>query len=238
MPRVSTVTLLLHGAGSCPETADALLAPAVARGSRPVHVDSAADVETLVARIAARVAEIRGSGGDVVRVAGISLGAHASALWAARSGDPVDLVLVMPAWTGAPDAIAAATLTAAAEVEEIGARAVLDRLRADPAIADDWVLDELARGWSTYTDDALATTLRAAGTSAAPTLQELGRITGRAALVALADDPLHPEQVAWDWARALPGSALRVVGRRVPDHDRGALGRAGAEVLGELSGSR
>jgi pimeloyl-ACP methyl ester carboxylesterase len=238
MPRVSTVTLLLHGAGSCAATADALLAPSLAPGSRPVHVDSTGDVETLVARIAETVVEVRMTGGEVVRVAGVSLGAHAAAMWAARTREPVDLVLVMPAWTGPPEEVAAATMTAAAEVEQVGAQAVLDRLRSDASVAEDWVLDELARGWSTYADDGLAAALRAAGSSAAPTLDDLGRVTGRAAVVALADDPLHPEQVARDWARALPNAALRVVARRVPDDDRGALGRAAADALEELSGSR
>jgi hypothetical protein len=238
MPRVSTVTLLLHGAGSCPATAYALLEPAVAPGSRAVCVDARGTVAQVEARLADAVGWHRQDGDEVVRVAGISLGAHAVASWASHIRTMIDLVLVMPAWTGAPDAVAAATAAAADEIERLGVRAVLDRLRADPATSGDWVLDELGRGWATYDDAALVASLREAGSSPAPTFDELHAVRARTAVVALADDPLHPDRVARAWAGAITCAAIRVVPRTAPATDRGALGRAGAEALEALSGSR
>lgn len=235
---MSTVTLLLHGAGSCPQTAYALLSPAVAVGSRAVTLDARGGIETVVGRLSDAVASHEADGERVVRVAGISLGAHAAALWSVRSQHRAELVLVMPAWTGHPDDVAAATLVAASEIHRLGSRAVLDRLRDDPSTAHDWVREELERGWSTYDDASLVAALRAAGTSRAPTVDQLSALTVPTAVVALADDPLHPVRVAREWAAALPSSALRVVPRGAPADQRGALGRAAALALDGLSGSR
>jgi hypothetical protein len=115
---------------------------------------------------------------------------------------------------------------------------VLGRLDADPATAGDWVLEELRRGWSSYAEADLVSALRAAGRSPAPTDVGLAALRGPAAVVALADDPLHPEAVARRWAESIPGAGLAVVGRHEPARERGALGRAGAAVLAGLSGSR
>jgi len=50
-------------------------------------------------------------------------------------------------------------------------------------------------------------------------------------VVALADDPLHPESVARTWSASIPGAALGIVGRQDPARDRGALGRTGRTLL-------
>ena len=81
---MSTLTLLLHGAGSCPGTAYDLLSPAVAPGSRAETVDARGSVDEVATRLADTVLRRGHEGHEVVRVAGISLGAHAAALWAAR----------------------------------------------------------------------------------------------------------------------------------------------------------
>lgn len=235
---MSTVTLLLHGAGSCPGTAYDLLAPAVADGSSAVALDARGGVETALRVLAEAVDTHERKGDRVARVAGISLGAHAAAVWSARTQHPAELALVMPAWTGECDDVAAATLVAASEIYRFGSRAVLDRLRADPSTGDDWVLEELERGWSTYDDPTLIAVLRAAGTSRAPGIDQLSALRVPTAVVALADDPLHPAAVAREWAYAVPNSALRVIPRTAPARDRGALGRAAAEALEVLSGSR
>lgn len=223
--------VLLHGAGSCPATAVRLLAPLAGRGA--VAPEVRAGVDAAVAALVRLVDEHRP---DVV--AGVSLGAHAAAVWAATTGSRIPLALVLPAWTGAPAAVADATAAAADELERRGSRAVLDSLRSDPAARGDWVVDELESGWATYADDDLVASLRAAAASAGPTREQLASLRGPVAVVALADDPLHPEQVAAEWADLAPRSALVTVARRAPDHDRAALGRAAADALGRLSGSR
>ena len=235
---MSTVTLLLHGAGSCPETARRLLTPAVAPGSVADAIDARGSAETVARRLASVVEEHRRRGIGVARVAGISLGAHAAALWASRTGATIELALVMPAWTGAPNNVAAATAGTADEVGRLGARRVLDRLRADPGLTGDWVLDELERGWASYDDISLVVALRAAAASIGPTLDELRAVAGPVAVVALRDDPLHPESIARAWAESLPTASLQVVPRMEPAHDRGALGHAAVRAFAELSGSR
>lgn len=225
------LSLVVHGAGSCPETARRLLAPALPPGSSVLEVDARGGIEEIVARLDQAAARAGAAGDEIVLGAGISLGAHSLAAWAAGGAPLPSLLLVMPAWTGAVGDVAASTAAAADDIVTLGIDAVLERLRADPSIAHDWVLDELARGWATYTDVELVQALRAAAASPAPTLDELARIRARVAVVGLADDPLHPEQVARDWARAITGSSLEIVPRHAPAADRGAFGRAGARAL-------
>jgi pimeloyl-ACP methyl ester carboxylesterase len=190
-----------------------------------VAIDARGTVEDVVARLAAQA-----HGREVVLVAGISLGAHAAVLWSARGGAARELLLVMPAWTGAAGEVAALTAATATDIESFGIARVLAGVSV-VAGADDWVLDELRAGWGTYDDVLLTATLRAAASSRGPTPAELARVTARTAVVALGDDPLHPEQVARRWAAVVPGAALAVVGRDEPARDRGALGRAGRRLL-------
>ena len=180
-------------------------------------------------------------GHEVVLAAGISLGAHALVAAWAGADRTAPLVLVMPAWTGAPGQVAGATAAAADDLALRGRDAVLASLATDPRTRDDWVREELAAAWSAYDDGTLVAALRAASTSPGPTSDQLARVRSPTALVALADDPLHPEAVAREWALTIPRAVLRVVARRAPDHARDALGTAAAEALEELlgvSGSR
>jgi pimeloyl-ACP methyl ester carboxylesterase len=230
-----TVALLLHGAGSSPQVVAELLAEAVPRGARSVAPDLRGTTESAVRVLDALAADAVPGHGDrrIGLVAGISLGAHAAALWAARSGRDVPLGLVMPAWTGPPDDAAHATASSAALLRARGRARVLADLRVDQGTADDWVVDALHRGWAAYDDDgALAGALDAAASSPGPTLDDLARITGPTAVVALADDPMHPESVARDWAAALPRGELVVVARDAVSSDPDALGRAVRQGLG------
>jgi len=221
---MTPVALLVHGAGSCPATARLLLDAAVPYGVETVAVDARGGIEELV-----QVIDVAAEGRDVHLLAGISLGAHAAALWAARGGRAAALLLVMPAWIGRPDPIAALTAASAEDIERRGRDAVLAEIAA--AAPDDWVVEELQRGWSTYGDEQLVAILRAAAASAGPTLTELAGIDVPTAVVALADDPLHPEAVARRWATAIRGARLATVARQAPLTDRGALGRAGGLAL-------
>jgi pimeloyl-ACP methyl ester carboxylesterase len=221
---MTRVALLAHGAGSCPDTARRLLGPVVDPGDLVLAVDARGGVHDVVRRL-----HEAAHGHEVAVAAGISLGAHAIAIWALDGGEAGALGLVMPAWTGAPEAIAGMTATSADAVERLGRAAVLDDIAA--MAAGDWVLDELARGWATYTDHELTRALRAASASAAPTTDDLERLEVATAVVSLDDDPLHPRTVAQAWADAIPGAVLEVVPRHAPLADRGALGRAARRAL-------
>jgi pimeloyl-ACP methyl ester carboxylesterase len=224
---VARIAILVHGAGSCVATVRRLLAPAVPDDVATVVVDARGSVDDVVRRLREAA-----SGSEVVLAAGVSLGAHAVALWSLEGGKADALLLVMPAWSGAPDDVAALTSATADAIEARGRDSVLEEVRAlAPA---DWVVRELTEGWATYTDAQLAAALRSAGASRAPNRSQLGRIVTPAAVVALADDPVHPEAVAHAWAAALPRAVLETVARDAPGRDIGALGLAGRRALARL----
>lgn len=224
MPSPPPVALLVHGAGSTPDAVRRLLGPAAAGGDI-VALDARGTLDDVVAAVTAAVHRAETSGRTIGVVGGISLGAHAVARWAAgRSGPSPDVVLAMPAWTGTPDAVASLTAASADEIEHEGTAGILERLLA--AAPDDWVVDELVRAWAGRDPVELARSLRAAAQSPAPDVDELALVRARTVVVALADDPLHPAQVAEQWAAAIPGAHFVVVPRDAPGTDRGALGAA------------
>lgn len=159
-------------------------------------------------------------------VGGVSLGAHLVARWATAAVRPglTGLLLVMPAWTGAPDAVAAASAATAADLDRDGIAATLIRLAAEAGPS--WVLDELATAWPRYTDRGLAAALRATAASAAPSVTELAGLTLPCGVVELTDDPMHPAAVARRWAAALGRGALARTDLAAVGADRAALGRA------------
>jgi pimeloyl-ACP methyl ester carboxylesterase len=234
---VPTTCLLLHGAGSCPATVRDLLGPACPPGSELVAPRLDGGVEDTVDAVRRAVAEAEDAGRPVALVGGVSLGAHAAALWAARSGAATPLVLAMPAWTGPPGEVAALTVAAAAEVRRLGRDAVLARLRTEHP--GDWVVREHARGWLVRDETELVGALEAAGRSAGPTAVELAQVCGPVALVGLLDDPLHPTEVALAWAGSVRAATYGLVPRDAPGTDIGVLGRTARLLLEQqVSGSR
>ena len=225
--------VLAHGAGSSPDVVRRLLAPFLPAGARVVAPVLRGGIEDSMT-----VLDAAGRDHEVVLAAGISLGAHALARLAAARGSSWPLALVMPAWTGAPADVAGATRAAADDLERRGRAAVLTSIAQDPATRDDWVRAELDAAWAEYDDDALVAALRAAAASAGPSERELASLRAPVAVVGLADDPLHPELVARAWAATIPRAGLLVVPRHEPGSDSGALGRAAAQALAGLNGSR
>jgi len=172
---------------------------------------------------------------------GVSVGAHAAvpaATTLLATGQRLDgVLLVMPAWTGEADRVAAANVQQAEELEQSGVEAALDRIRgAHPG----WVADELAGSWPAHDPRAFAALLRALGRSPAPTPVQLAGLQVPAAVVALQQDPMHPATVAQQWATALPMAALRLVAQHEVAADRTVLGRAALAALAEATatGSR
>ena len=164
-------------------------------------------------------------------VGGVSLGAHTAARWTAASGLGLDgVVLVLPAWTGTPGAVATATAASAELVDLLGTAGAL----AAAGTAVGWVAAELAAAWPAY-GDGLAASLRAAAGAPGPTRAELAALPVPAGLVAFPDDPLHPAAVAHDWAAAIPRAAVRELPLGAPATDRSVLG---ATALAALTAAR
>lgn len=232
------VAVLAHGAGS---DADFVLrafpAPALGVDEVVALQDRTGDPVAVAASIEAAVRRMEDTEPRTrLVVGGVSLGAHAAARWCGeRAGRrPAALVLALPAWTGAPGAVAAATRAASRHVAERGVARALADLAADPALVGDWVLEELTRAWPGYGDALLPAALARAGESPGPGLGRLRLLQVPAAVVALADDPLHPAAVAEEWAAALPHALLAVVPRHAPAADRAVLGRAAGRLLRDL----
>jgi hypothetical protein len=88
-----------------------------------------------------------------------------------------------------------------------------------------WLALELTRSWRGY-GAGLADSLDAAAGRSAPTLAELSALEMPAGIAACVDDPVHPAEVAAEWAAALPRSAVRVTRLAIVGADPEALGRA------------
>jgi pimeloyl-ACP methyl ester carboxylesterase len=178
-------------------------------------------------------------------VGGVSLGAHTVARWAAgratsaapgsapaspappaRRVELDGVVLVLPAWTGAPGAVAAATAASADLVERLGTAGAL----AAAGTAVGWVAAELAAAWPAY-GSGLAASLRAAAAAPGPTPAELAALRVPAGLVAFADDPLHPAAVAHEWAAAIPRAAVRELPLAAPAGGRSVLATTALAAL-------
>ncbi len=216
VPRPRAV--IAHGSGSSPDFVRRAFGPALDdAGVELVALDEpSGDVTVVVATLRAAAERTRAS-----LVGGVSLGAHAAALLAAE-GVPLDgVLLALPAWTGAPDAVARLSDAAADEVERQGLPAAVERL-ADQG----WVGAELAAAWPRYGQAGLVAALRATAVSAAPDPAALGRIGVPVGLVALRDDPFHPAEVARKWARLIQHATLEELAADDPATARAVLGRA------------
>ncbi len=122
------------------------------------------------------------------------------------------------------------TKAAADRIADRGVRAELADLQRD--FGDDWVVAELCAAWSTMPEGPLLTSLRGTSTSPAPTVDQLAAIDLPTVVVALDDDPMHPEAVARSWSHAIPGAALVRVGRHEPAAGVGVFGHRVLAALG------
>lgn len=140
-------------------------------------------------------------------VGGISLGAHVAAAWAMRNqARCAGLLLAMPAWIGEPGDAPAAQLatTSARLVADHGTAAALGIARRGTPI---WLSAELSRAWHRY-GDGLAAALAVAAREPAPRAAELHGLPIPAGVACCTDDPVHPAEIAEEWAAALPIAAL------------------------------
>jgi pimeloyl-ACP methyl ester carboxylesterase len=224
-PVTGPVAVLLPGAGSSAGFVRRAFGPALA-DHELVTVSPVPGPSVVAAAAAALDAAAAAYGPRLRLVGGVSLGAHVAARWAA--GRDVDgLLLALPAWTGAPGPVAAATGAAADQVDRLGLAGALAAARAGGV---DWVAEELAAAWPAY-GGLLASTLRAAAATPGPSAAELRALDLPVGIAAFADDPLHPLAVAEDWAALLPRAALRRLHLADLAADRGRLGAAARAAL-------
>lgn len=221
-----TALVMAHGAGSHSLFLERAF-PDQRTGLRLRAVDDrTGQIARVRNQLAARAVDER------VVVGGVSLGAHAAAGLLARPDVPPRVVaglLVMPAWTGTPDRVASLTAVAAEALAALGPTGVLAEL--DPR---DWVTTQLAEAWAQRTPAELVSELRNAAEQPGPEDDDLRRISVPCVVVALADDPLHPETVAGRWADLIPRANLQVIARDEPAADLACFADAVARGLSEL----
>ncbi|MFC6012588.1 alpha/beta fold hydrolase [Nocardia lasii] len=170
-----------------------------------------------------------------VLAAGISLGAAIALDWAAEHPTAVVGVLTaLPAWTGAETAACPAASSASVTAEQLradGLEAVIARMRASsPA----WLAEALTQSWRGQWPDLPAALDEAAG-YAWPTLERLAGIEVPVAVVGAVDDPIHPIDIAREWAATLPSARLREITLAELGADPAILGHTG---LAELTRTR
>lgn len=162
-----------------------------------------------------------------VLAGGISFGAHLAAEWAcAHPSRCAGLLLAMPAWSGSPEDCPAAVAArfSADAVRRDGLDATLAAADVSP-----WLGAELDRAWRRHGDGLVDSLLAAAGRPA-PTLARLATLDLPVGIVAVRDDPLHPAEVAAQWAAVIPGAEVRSLSFAEFGADRSALGRAAVEA--------
>jgi pimeloyl-ACP methyl ester carboxylesterase len=224
--------VILPGSGSTADFVTRAFGPALAAaGYRLVSADPPAGPDAVELTLLALDAAARRH--RPALVGGVSLGAHLAVRWAAAAGPPPHgLLLALPAWTGKPGPVAAASAHAADLVEALGVTGALARARKG---AEPWVLAELTAAWPTY-QERLADTLRSTARSRGPSTGELARIAAPVGIAAFADDPLHPLPVAEQWAGLLPQARLRTLRLAEVAADRAVLGAAAVAAWCEATG--
>jgi pimeloyl-ACP methyl ester carboxylesterase len=225
---VDQIAVVLPGAGSSAEfVRRAFARPLRDAGYRLVAPEPVPGPDLVPASFRALDAAAETYGPRLRLVGGVSLGAHTAARWTAASGAGLDgVLLVLPAWTGAPGPVAAATAASAELVDRLGTAGAL----AAAGTAVGWVAAELAAAWPPN-GDGLAASLRAAAAAPGPSRAELAALAVPAGLVAFADDPLHPAAVAYEWAAAIPRAAVRELPLAAPATDRSVLATTALAAL-------
>nr|WP_280402286.1 alpha/beta fold hydrolase [Nocardia carnea] len=163
-----------------------------------------------------------------VLAAGISLGAAVAVEWASarERADVAGVIAALPAWTGPDTAHCPATLSAAvtaAQLRADGLEPVLERMRGS---SPRWLADALTRSWRAQWP-GLPAALEEAAQYKWPETTVLDRLPVPVAVVAAADDPVHPVAVGREWARRAPRSVISEITLDELGSDPAVLGRLG-----------
>ncbi|MFL6240093.1 MAG: alpha/beta hydrolase [Actinomycetes bacterium] len=105
-----------------------------------------------------------------------------------------------------------------------------------------WVGAEIRRAWPEYDAAQLRRELVTAASAMPPSYGALAQCTVTTGVVALGDDPVHPVEVAEQWARHLPHAALETLRLEAPADDVSVIGAAAVSAWkrasNAVSGSR
>jgi pimeloyl-ACP methyl ester carboxylesterase len=162
---------------------------------------------------------------EPVLVGGISFGAHLAVEWALRNPTRcAGVLLALPGWHGEPgDAPGAVSARLAAS--SVRSHGVEGALATAVDGVPDWLAQELTRSWRGY-GPGLADSLDAAAGRPAPSQAEQAARAVPAGIAACVDDPVHPAEIAAEWAEALPRAVVRTTRLAIVGVDPEALGRA------------
>ncbi|MEU4313701.1 alpha/beta hydrolase [Nocardia sp. NPDC024068] len=163
-----------------------------------------------------------------VLAAGISLGAAVAVDWAAGRDryEVSGVVAALPAWTGPDIARCPATLSAsvtAAQLRAEGLEPVIERMRGS---SPGWLADALTRSWRGQWP-GLPAALEEAAQYKWPETTVLESLEAPLAVIAAADDPVHPVAVGREWARRAQRSVLTEITLDELGADPGIVGRLG-----------
>lgn len=169
-------------------------------------------------------------GGAPIAVGGVSIGAAVATAWALKHPSRAVAVLAaLPAWSGAPgDAPAALTARhSARQLREEGLTATVAAMQAG---SPPWLAAELTRSWLAQWP-ALPDAMAEAAAYVAPTVEELRALTVPMGLAAAVDDPVHPADVAVEWAAAAQRAVLHTLTLEEMGADPARLGAACVAAL-------
>lgn len=183
--------------------------------------------------IAGYLAELDSAAAEApIAVGGVSIGAAVAVAWAlAHPGRAVAVLAALPAWTGRPEGAPAAQAArqSALALRRDGLVATTAQMRAS---SPRWLADELARSWAGQWPDLPDAMDEAAG-YVAPTCSELAQLAIPMGVAAAVDDPVHPVEVAVEWAAAAPHAALKKLKLDEIGSDPAVLGAACLAALNE-----
>lgn len=219
------VVVALPGTGSDAHFARRAFEPAcTALGLELIAVDPEPGAVIDGYRAALDAATARGP----VLAAGISLGAAVAVEWASAraAADVAGVIAALPAWTGPDTAQCPATLSAAvtaAQLRAEGLEPVLERMCGS---SPRWLADALTHSWRAQWP-GLPAALEEAAQYKWPETTLLDALAVPVAVVAAADDPVHPVAVGREWARRVPRSVITEITLDELGADPAVLGRLG-----------
>jgi len=213
-------TVLLPGSGSDDDYVRRAFSVALA-GAGAILVTHRPDPGSLIAGYLEVLDEAAGHG--PIAVGGVSIGAAVAVNWAlAHPRHAVAVLAALPPWTGA-SGNAPAALAARHTADQLRRTGLTETTSAMRASSPSWLADELERSWTAQWPQ-LPGAFEQAASYPAPSRDDLEHLRVPMGIVAAVDDPIHPLEVALEWASAAPHAALRTVGLAEFGPDPGRLG--------------